>query len=204
MGLETEAFYIDGRPSGALVRRSGDGVLSTTLAFLLPEGDLVHRSQETRFAATVLDWSSYRYTDHRAGSDITGSPADYRQGAGPRPIPSYAAYPLLVQWLRAGRNRLAFRQFVEDGDGAVCAAAFTRWGWETIDTPGGRQEALKVVLEVEGAPGNTFWWNGQAVVKSDWQGAASYAASDLSLFLEGLDPRVRSALEATLDPPPRR
>ncbi len=48
MGMKAEAFYIDGRRTGALVRETGDGVLRTTVAFLLPDGHLVHLNQETR------------------------------------------------------------------------------------------------------------------------------------------------------------
>ncbi|MBJ2121525.1 hypothetical protein I6N91_11105 [Arthrobacter sp. MSA 4-2] len=203
MGLEAEAFYIDGRRTGALVRETGGGALRTTVAFLLPDGHLVHLTQETRYGSDVLGWTSYSYVDHGSDVDITGVPADDAGGAAHRSIPSYAAHLLLVQALRAGKDRVAFSQFIEDGDGTALGAVFAVRGRETVETPWGRQEALKVLLEVEGEPRNTFWWDGDRVVRTDWQGGTSYAAHDLPLLLSGLDARVRSALDAALSPPAR-
>ncbi len=116
-------------------------------------------------------------------------------------MPSYAAHLLLVEALRTGTGHAEFSQFPEDGDGTVLSAAFTVRGREMTDMPGGRQEALKVVLEVEGEPRNTFWCIGGSVVKSDWQGGTSYATGNLPLVLGGLDPRVRSILSKALFPP---
>ena len=203
MGLEAEAFYIDGQRTGALLRETGGGSLRTTVAFLLPDGHLVHLNQETRYEGNVLGWTSYRYVDSGSDVDITGFPADHAGSAGPRPVPSYAAHLLLVQALRAGKDRMAFSQFIEDGDGRALGAVFAVRGRETVDTPWGRREALKVLLEVEGEPRNTFWWDGETVVRTDWQGGVSYAAHDLPLLLSGLDPRVRSALDPVLPPPAR-
>ncbi|WP_159616447.1 hypothetical protein [Arthrobacter zhaoguopingii] len=201
MELEAEAFYIDGRRTGALVRETGGGALRTTVAFVLPDGQLVHLTQETRYEGDVLGWTSYRYVDHRSDIDITGVQAGDAGGTGPRPVPSYAAHLLLVQALRAGKDRLEFSQFVEDGDRRARDAVFAVRGPETIDTPCGRHEALKVQLEVEGEPRNTFWWDGNTVVRTDWQGGISYATHDLPLLLSGLDPRVLSALDSALSRP---
>ena len=196
-GYEIGAVHVEGRRTGALVRQTRPGLLLTTLAFLLPDGNLVHLRQETRFGATVLDWESYRYVDSGAGIDVRAASST---AGGPQPpaVPSYAAHLLLVRILGSGAGRLDFGQFAEDGDGTAVASAFVRQGRETVDTPEGRREALRVVLEVEGKPRNTFWCDGGSVVKSDWQGGTSYAASDVSFVLGGLDPRVRPLLAEAL------
>jgi hypothetical protein len=200
-GVEVEAFHVGGNRTGALVRRMEPGVLLTTLAFRLPEGDLVHLRQETRFGASVLGWTSYRYVDAGSGVDIHGT-GGIPGGARPPAVPSYAAHLLLVPALRAGR--LDFGQFIEDGDGTVLASAFVRQGRETIDTPEGRREGLKVVLEVEGKARNTFWCSGESVLKSDWNGGTSYATRDLPSVLGGLDADVRSIILGALAPPAGR
>jgi hypothetical protein len=196
-GFDVEAFFVGGRRTGALVRETRRGLLRTTLAFRLPEGELVHLSQETRFGSSVLDWTAYRYVDFSTGTGVKGTPNTWH-GAGPSAVPSYAAHLLLVRALRSGAGRLAFAQFVEDGDRSVLACAFVREGVEAVDTPEGRQEALKVVLEVEGVPGNTFWCIGESVVKSDWQGGTSYATRDLPFVLGGLDRQVGVILAEAL------
>jgi hypothetical protein len=202
-GFGVEAFHVGGERTGALVRRSHRGLLLTTLAFLLPDGHLVHLSQETRFAASVRDWTCYRYMDFSAGVERTGTSGNHPGGAGTEAVPSYAAHLLLGQFLRTGADRGDFSQFVEDGDGTVLASAFVRHGMERIHTPAGPQEAVRVVLDIEGQPRNTFWCDGESVVKSDWQGGTSYATRDMSFALGGLDPRVRSILTEAVAAPAR-
>ena len=114
------------------------------------------------------------------------------------PVPSYAAHLVLRDFLATGASRRAFRQFNETDPSVISAAAFVRLGPEHVETPWGSTEAVRVVLEIDGREGNIFWCAHGSVVKSDWQGATSYATGDVEFVMQGLAPQVQAILKAAL------
>lgn len=69
-------------------------------------------------------------------------------------------------------------------------------GREEILVPGATIDAEKVSLELDGHVTNTFWLDGQTVVKSDWNGAESYPARSLDETVEGLTPPIIELMKA--------
>lgn len=197
---EIESFHEAGAKVGALIRHLSKDLLRTTLAFRVEGGPVVHLFQETRFAPDVFEWSAYRYVDHLQNSTVEVRAAELppRRDIASTPIPSYAAHLVLRDFLETTAPQRLFSQFHEDDPAATVSAAFVRHGTETIQTPQGPRDALKVVLEVDGRAGNTFWCIDGAPVKSDWQGATSYAATDTDSVLRGLDTEVLSILKLAL------
>lgn len=194
-----DSFYEGGAKTGALIRRLSEDRIQTTLAFRIRSGPVVHLFQETRFTTNVFGWSAYRYVDHLQNTNVdvrATEPLPQRDAH--TPIPSYAAHLVLTDFLATTAPKREFRQFHEDDPSTTASASFVRRGHETIQTPRGPREALKVVLEVDGHEGNTFWCIDGVPVKSDWQGAASYAAPDTEFALRGLDADVLSILQAAL------
>jgi hypothetical protein len=197
---EIESFYDDGSKAGALVRKVADGSMQTTLVFEAAAGPVVHLFQETRFEAVAEDWSAYRYVDHLEGSvaDVRSESLLQRPDHPQNPVPSYAAHLVLKDFLATGASRREFSQFNETDPSVVSAAAFVRLGPEQVETPWGSTEAVRVVLEIDGREGNIFWCAHGSVVKSDWQGATSYATDDVEFLMQGLAPEVQAILKATL------
>lgn len=197
---EIESFYIAGNKVGALVRQLSGNFIQTTLVFKIVGGPIVHLFQRTRFSTHVLDWDEYEYVDHHEDISVEVHADDKPLLRGPtrKPIPSYAAHLVLKDFLATDEPRRDFEQFNEGDPLAVNAAVFMCQGREDIETPWGIREALKVVLEVDGRAGNTFWCIDGSVVKSDWQGASSYFIRDIDLALEDLDAEVRTLLNRAL------
>ena len=57
---------------------------------------------------------------------------------------------------------------------------------------------MKVVLEVDGRAGNTFWCVEMLVMKSDWQGATSNSTNHIDSALVDLDAGVQARLGSAL------
>ena len=152
---EIESFHDAGAKVGALIRHRSEDSLRTTLAFRVKGGPVVHLVQETRFATNVFDWSAYRYIDHLQTSNVEVRAAEPRprRDSANTPIPSYAAHLVLTDFLATTAPRREFRQFHEDDPSAIASAAFVRHGTETIQTPWGPRDALKIVLKVDGTTG---------------------------------------------------
>lgn len=197
---EVESFYLGDEKVGVLVRQCSLNNIRTTLSFKIGDGPAVYLFQETRFPTDVFSWIEYTYFDLLEGVRIEERSADELLQLAPRnnPIPSYAAHLLLKDFLATNEPRRDFSQFEEGASSTVVSAAFVRHGMEEIETLNGSHEALKVVLEVDGRAGNIFWCVDTLVVKSDWQGATSYANSDVALALENLDDDVLRHLEPVL------
>ena len=198
---EINSFHAGGTKAGALIRHLSEDRIETTLAFRIHSGPVVHLFQETRFAANAFDWSVYRYVDRLLNMDVTVQapvPLPHEDPAR-TPIPSYAAHLVLKDLLDTAAPRREFRQFHEDDPSTTASAALVRAGSETVETPWGPRDAEKVVLEVDGRAGNTFWCVDGAPIKSDWQGATSYVTTDTEYVLQGLDPEVLCILKADLE-----
>lgn len=197
---ELESFHDAGAKVGALIRHLTPDLMQTTLAFRIADGPVVHLFQETRFATDVFGWTAYRYVDHLQDSNVEVQAKDPRAdgGTASTPIPSYAAHLVLKQFLATTAVRREFRQFHEDDPSATAAATFVRHGTETIRTPKGPRDAQRIVLEVDGRAGNVFWCVGGVPVKSDCQGATSYADTDTDSVLRDLDAEVLSILRTAL------
>lgn len=197
---EIESFYDDGNKAGALIRRLSKDFIQTTLVFRIEDGPIIHLFQETRFPADVLDWSKYKYLDHLEGTsvEVRAATEPLLRDRTVKPIPSYAAHVVLKDFLATAEPQREFNQFSEGIPLAVTPAAFVDRGTENVETPWGSLEALKIVLEVDGREGNTFWCVDGSVVKSDWQGATSYATGDLGFVLQDLDAEVQTLLNSVL------
>ena len=195
---EINSFHEGGAKIGGLIRHLSEDRIQTTLAFRIPSGPVVHLFQETRFAANVFDWSAYRYVDHLQNIKVQVRAAEqFGERDARTPIPSYAAHLVLTEFLASAAPQREFRQFHEDDPSTAVSASFVRRGPETIQTPRGPRDAIKVVLEVDGREGNTFWCVHGVPVKSDWQGATSYPAT-AGFVLRDLDADVLSILKGAL------
>lgn len=194
---EIESFHDAGAKVGALIRHPSEDLLQTALAFKVDGGPVVHLFQETRFATRVFDWSAYRYVDHLQNSNVEARAAESPPRRDIADAPSYAARLVLTDFLATTAPQREFRQFHEDDPSAIASAAFVRHGTE-IQTPWGPRDSFKIVLEVDGREGNTFWCIDGVPVKSDWQGATSYAITDTDFVLRGLDAEVLSILKSAL------
>lgn len=197
---EIESFYDGGKKAGALIRRLSQNLIQTTLAFRIDGGPIVQLFQQTRFPTEVLNWSDYKYVDQLEDTsvEVHAATEPLLQHRSKKPIPSYAAHLVLKDFLATTESQREFEQFDEGGPLAITPAVFVRQGTENVETPWGSREALKVVLEVDGRAGNTFWCADASVVKSDWQGAISYATNDVDFVLQGLDAEVQTLLESAL------
>ncbi|WP_028280835.1 hypothetical protein [Arthrobacter sp. H5] len=197
---EIESFYVNSEKAGALIRRLSEGLIQTTLVFKSEGGAIVQLFQETHFSTDVLDWAEYKYVDHMEGTSaiVRAAEEPLLRSRPVKPIPSYAAHLVLKDFLVTSESRREFSQFSEGVPLAPAPAAVVRHGAERVETPWGSPVASKVVLEVDGREGNTFWCVDGSVVKSDWQGATSYATGDVGLVLQGLDAEVQSLLRSVL------
>lgn len=196
---EFNSFHEGGAKIGALIRHVSEDRIQTTLAFRAQGGPVVHLFQETRFTTNVFNWTAYRYVDHLQNTNVEVRAAEPVPQRDPRtPIPSYAAHLVLTDFLSTTAPTREFHQFHEDNPSTAVSASFVRHGHETIQTPRGPRDALKIVLEVDGHEGNTFWCIDGVPVKSDWQGAASYATTDTDFALRGLDAEVLSLVKEAL------
>lgn len=200
--IEIESFYDKGRKAGALIRRLSGESIQTFLVFRAEGGPVIRLSQETWYSADVLNWIKYSYVDQ------TEDPRTRTQACTERlvherttsSIPSYAAHVVLKNFLLAAEPRRDFNQFDEGvGQQEAAPAAFVAHGIETVATPWGSRKAQKMVLLIDGRASNSFWCIDGSVVKSDWQGATSYATSDVEFVLQDLDDEVKKFLTPILN-----
>ncbi|WP_155838723.1 hypothetical protein [Arthrobacter castelli] len=201
--MDIESFYVEGNKTGALIRRLSKDSIQTTLVFKIEDGSIIHLFQETWFSTGILDWTEYKYVDRLEGTnvEVRASTEPSLRDRTVKPIPSYAAHLVLKDFLTTTERQWEFSQFDEDVPLVPRPAAFVSHGTENVETPWGTREASKVVLEVDGREGNTFWCIAGAVVKSDWQGATSYATDDVGFVVKGLDTAVQSLLKTVLAEP---
>ncbi len=198
---EIEAFYDGGKKAGALIRQFSANLLQTTIVFEIDGGPIIHAFQQTRFGLDVFDWSEYKYVDHLEGSDVEvkASAEPLLRDSTAKPVPSYAAHLVLKEFLATNEPQRKFKQFDEGSPLSISPAVFVRQGIEDVETPWGNREALKVISEVDGRLGNTFWCANESVVKSDWQGATSYATNDVDFVLRDLNAEVQTVISEVLE-----
>lgn len=194
--IEAESFFMGQEKVGVLLRAIQTDALVTMLAFTPPGRDMVQLRQETQFAGSPLQWSSFAYVDDAEGIQRRGTRENGRVTIdGPATsvpasaIPSYAAHLLLRQLLLSDANRLEFAEFSEGGTMEAVDARLERHPEETVELLSGTARAQRVVLTRNGVAANTFWCQGCEVVKSDWQGAVSYLAKSEEELLDGLPPQ---------------
>ncbi|MBH0098604.1 hypothetical protein I6E68_05540 [Salinibacterium sp. NSLL150] len=193
MSVAVESFYVGGVKSGALLRRVNADHITTLLAFQSPDGPLIQLEQTTWFARSPLEWTKFCFTDHSAGVETESTREKWVASQGSTltaefraAIPSYLAHVLLASFLQTGAESRDFSQFAEGTPNVVVAARFVRGATEEILVGSNSTAAQKVLLELAGHATNTFWVDGQSILKSDWNGAESYPAPTLDDALDGL------------------
>lgn len=198
-----EAFYTGGTKSGALVRQVSTDPIDTPLAFQVLDGPLVHLEQSTLLDKSPLDWTKFWFSDHLDGIVTEGSRDNWVTGRNGLPaersvsaIPSSAAHVILTSSLRTAAESVDFEQFAEGDRNTTFRASFVRKGREEILVPGATIDAEKVSLDLDGHVTNTFWVEGQTVVKSDWNGAESYPSRSQDETVEGLTPPIIELMKA--------
>lgn len=188
-----EAFYTGGTKPGALVRQVSTDRIDTLLAFQVLDGHLVHLEQSTLSDKSPLDWTRFWFSDRLDGIVTEGSRDNRVSGRNGllaeksvSAVPRYAAHGILTSFLPTATESVDFEQFAEGDRNTTFRASFVRKGREGIFVPGATNEAEQASLELDGHVTNTFWVEGQTVVKSDWNGAESYPARSQDEIVEGL------------------
>ncbi|MBH0116032.1 hypothetical protein I6E52_04155 [Salinibacterium sp. NG253] len=193
MSVAVESFYVGGVKSGALLRRLNADRITTLLAFQSPDGPLIQLEQMTWFAPSPLEWTKFRFTDHLAGVETESTREKWLESQQNtlnaefgEAIPSYLTHVLLASFLQSRAESRDFGQFAEGAPDTVVAAQFIRGETEEIQVGSNSIAAQKVSLVLDGHVTNTFWANGQSILKSDWNGAESYPVPTLDDALDGL------------------
>ena len=189
-----ESFYLGGAKVGVILRSRHPAGVGTLSCFAVDERSHFHVESTIRFAGQVSDWTSYRYIDHGAGKTVLVKRAELPLGQR-EAVPSYGEY-LLVPDVAAGATRLYAR--LRDGapDQPRQDARLECVGPTEVIRPAGEPiECIQVDLCVDGSRLNRFWVADGALIKSDWNGAESFAEPTLEAALEGTDDYVRAAVE---------
>lgn len=156
------------------------------------EGVGVYRAeQRTETGDGPTDWSRFRFTESLSGVVTEGErTADAVTVSGAvldrDVVPSYLGHRILVDLARRGGDRATFRQLDEHGDPEVHEVEVVRRGAEEVSLPGDDHSvhAQRFELLLDGEPYTSFWWDGVAVVASDWTaGAMSVLVADLEAAL---------------------
>jgi hypothetical protein len=191
-----ESFHVAGARAGALVRVLSPGRLETLSCFDLPEGPMVRLHHVFDFEPHPLDWTRFSYHDDSTGTVQVGERRDGEVIVDGDPVasaeqsvlPSYASWLLVQEMLAGDERRLDYLQINEGGTGRELVVA-------TLT----RDDAAGTITLVENdVPRNTFWVSDGQVTRSDWGGAESYPADDLSSALDGLSTRVVDAVRSFL------
>ncbi|QYH35684.1 hypothetical protein [Salinibacterium sp. M195] len=207
MSVAVESFYVGGVKSGALLRRTNADHITTLLAFQSPDGPLVQLEQTTWSAASPLDWTKFRFTDYLAGVETESTREMWVASQGntltaelDAVIPSYLAHVLLATFLQTSAESRDFGQFAEGTPDTLVSARFVRGATEEILVGSNSIAAQKVSLLLEGHVTNTFWVDGQSILKSDWNGAESYPVPTLDDALGGLSTHIVEIVTAFAHP----
>lgn len=193
MGLVSEAFYDGDEQTGVLLRDSRAEELATFVAFRLDDGQVYRAEQVTALGAEPTAWTSFRFVETLSGTVTTGVREDGRvvlDGAvlDGDAVPSYLGWRVLCDLASRGGDRVAFRQVDEHGDREVHDAQLVARVPEEVTLPGadGVELAHRYDMLLDGRPYTSFWWDGRAVVASDWTaGAMSVLVPDLEAALAG-------------------
>lgn len=187
MVIHSESFFDGDRQSGVLLRDEREDQLATFICFVLDGGAIYRAEQATDLGVGPAGWTAFRFTEALSGVVTLG----VRDDAGVDvagvllerdAVPSYLGWRILVDLARRGGDRVGFRQLDEHGDPQVQDAMFVDRGVEAIAVPGLKVPAARRYdLLLDGEDYTSFWWDGDAVVASDW------TAGSLSVRTEGLE-----------------
>lgn len=188
MELVSEAFYDGAEQTGVLLRDVRSDELATFIAFRVEDGEVYRAEQLTRLGPAATDWASFRFAEAMSGTVTVGVREDGRvcidgvllDGDA---VPSYLGWRILRDLASNDGERAAFRQLDEHGEHRAREAMFVARIAEEVTLPGadGIVLAQRYDLLLDGRPYTSFWWDGEAVVASDWTGGA------MSVLVEDLD-----------------
>lgn len=197
MVLHSDAFYDGDQQTGVLLRDAREGQLATFICFMLDGGAIYRAEQVTDLGVGSSEWVAYRFAEALTGVVTVGVRDENGVSVGgvlleADAVPSYLGWRILVDLAGSGGDRVAFRQFDEHGDREIHDAEFVSRGLEAIDLPGLALEAAqRYDLLLDGESYTSFWWDGSAVVASDWTaGSMSVRADDLEAALAGCPVQV--------------
>lgn len=198
MMRSVELFY-DGdgdAPSGALVINRQPQGGSVSMRFSLDDEATFARHLEISFTDSVFGWDQAVFTADnttvlKRDQDIITVGEQPVQASSPI-VPSYAVSFLVAEFARDGSTHLPF-SWLDEESATIQEAELTRGSGESIDSPVQtlNSPCETIILEVAGQTKNTYWLHGGTIVRSDWNGANSYA----------LPASVVHALYAPLDRP---
>lgn len=177
--------------------------MHTLTCFQVPNGPLVHLEHRFYYQASPFHWKRYEFLEHHANrrteavlesGQVFDKDGVFVQAVPADTIPSYATF-LILKKLAEGEHQGRRLHFLLDGNPAASPQKVNiHVDSEEIvsGVQGERVRAIPVTILVDGKPGNRHWLAEEKVVKSDWQGAESFHAKDLSETERDLDPTIAS------------
>lgn len=191
MVLESEKFYDGDRQSGVLLRDVRDDEIATLIAFTLDADTTYRADQLTEIGPGPTEWTAFRFSEALSGTVTEGVRTEHGvsvdgvvlDGAA---VPSYLAHRILVDLARRSGDRAEFRQVNEGGEPEVHDVEIVRRDPDDLVLPGeGSVSADRYDLLLDGEPYTSHWWDGDAVVASDWTaGSMSVRVPDLEAALD--------------------
>jgi len=202
-----ETFFIAGKKVGGIIRLLESEKLSTLTCFQIPDGPLIHLEHRFYFTTSAFEWERYEFSEYHENKTIA---VDRReniaidcvskevQSLTKKTIPSYATFLLLTEIIEKNLSSLDFDILIDGNPIQAPRSVIIK-----VEQPKKLQlqsgeivMAARVPLIIEGQTNNQHWIAEGRILKSDWQGAESFAANSIDEVLVGLGPRETAIISS--------